>query len=193
MFIGNLYLRVMSEALERFLTRSAISRGQIISSASMLERLLDLSLSRYFSKSDEGQREMLELIFCTERINFRSKYHLLLEVISRLCDKKKIVFDDHFKGLQKKFDDVSSIRNKFAHEAELIGEDMDEKVLNAFSVILISLKDIKGKSTFYTQAQVEEELAKMSDLIEHMGKIHDWLVRDGQIPSNKVQESDTKS
>ena len=71
------------DAFDRFQIRAAGARGGIISICAAMESIMDGILSKYFCRDEEHQRELVELIFASERMNLRGKYHLLIELLRK--------------------------------------------------------------------------------------------------------------
>lgn len=169
----------MTEAHLNFYRKSLIARGSIMSIAAIMERALDGFLSRYFSpKEQERQRELVEMLFSTQRINFRSKYRLFIEILQKKLGNK---YEAEFPLLQSKFDTATKHRNIFAHECEIPSDIvMPDEYYNAYQITIVPLKDI-SKSKAYTQDEIDGIITEITDLSIWIGKASDIFFPDGQV------------
>jgi len=177
----------MTPAHQHFYTKSLIARGSILSLAAIMERSLDGLLSRYFSVSDQQrQLELIELLFSTERINFRSKYKLLIDILRRKLGDK---YNQEFPQLQNKFDDATRVRNIFAHECEIPSDIvMPDEFYNAYHIAIVSLKDI-SKSRGYTENEIDVFIEQFTELSGWLDKATNVLFGEKTYRNTRVNDN----
>src|SRR5687768_4112591 len=100
----------MGQSFTNYQVRSAHSRRMVISLCTLMERNLESIISKYFCKDDSHQKELIELVFGTERINLKSKYHIVIDLLKKKF-KTSEDYKKEFEGLQTKFDEFARIRN----------------------------------------------------------------------------------
>lgn len=62
------------QELNDFIDKVAKSRGLLINEIIRLERLMDMYLAIQFNSEEDKARELMELIFCTERMTFSALF-----------------------------------------------------------------------------------------------------------------------
>lgn len=172
---------------DQFKIKSAIARGMVLEICTLYERNLEGVLSNYFCRDENHQRELVELIFGTERLMLSSKQKILIELLKRKCSHDNNEFQKRFKGLEKRLKNFADTRNVFAHDANLIPEEFkgSEAFFEKYSICLISIKDVE-KSVYYTEEEIDSIIHEISELEQYLvHTIAPFLLvgHNGQTPS----------
>jgi hypothetical protein len=162
---------INDELMEDYLNRSMKVRGVIIGHCCQLERKIDTILTKYFAKDDTHQRQLMELLFCTEKLSLRSKIDLLAQVCQLKLPNKKS-FNVVFKGYFKKFSHFSSQRNLFAHDMDVLLTDkfIPTQDLTKYDIVLMPFKDGVDLK-YYTTKDINDFVDFTEDLYEMVEKI----------------------
>jgi hypothetical protein len=106
-------------ALEDLVKNAADMRGAVINDTILLERYIDEFIARYFSSTESKKVELMEMVFCTNKMTYIGKMELFVEILIKT--KSPLLPSEPKKGEggKKKFlqdlKDIGSIRNIFAH------------------------------------------------------------------------------
>jgi tRNA G18 (ribose-2'-O)-methylase SpoU len=109
-----------SEDYQEYTKIAFLRRGSIINEAILLERQIDTYISKHFCKDEEKQKELMELIICTDRITFSSKH----QVLKVLLEKYNPEFLKVNENILKDITTIIEHRNIFAHYWLVTSDEM---------------------------------------------------------------------
>lgn len=148
---------VTSEELEEFLSYADRIRGAIISHTVLLERNMDLFISRYFCSTKDKVLELMELLV-SERIDLSKKTETFIQILIKECLCYGEDFNKKYPRIKTDLKEIYETRNAFAHKLTItpIKSDIGKHV--------IILKEFKNKTEVlsYNPDDIDKMLAKIN-------------------------------
>jgi hypothetical protein len=141
-----------SDDYHEYTNLAILRRGVIINETILLERQIDTYISKYFCKDPDKQKELMELIICTDRITFSSKQ----QVLKVLLEKNNPNFLNDNENILKDITTITEHRNIFAHYWLVTSDEM-AKWVNEKKTVFIKFKN--------TIDYIEYDKDKMSDIL----------------------------
>ncbi len=135
-----------------FILRAHQSRGVILDYAILFERVMDDFIALSFSDNENKRRELMNMII-TEGMSFKYKARLVLKIIRKRIPDDKIRLS-RFGSLQKNFDDLVNLRNRFAHEITYVHPDRE--IVKKYAIVLYNYS--KDNAEGYTMQDISNKL-----------------------------------
>jgi len=139
---------------------SALARGKIINQAALLESVMDIYISRHFSKEPIRQLEMIELILSSSRITFENKR----QVFKFLVDKYEPEFAKRNKSYANDLDTLNRQRNIFAHYPLNVAIEANELFEKHRTISFIKFKNATALE-IYNEKKIDQYLKLFNKMI----------------------------
>lgn len=136
--------------IPNMINASIFLRGKVITNVSVLEFNMDTFLSYHFAKSEKFARELIEILFSTNKITFDSKKALAFEVASE--HYKSIL--SAFPNYNRDMSEIAKKRNIFAHQHLSI--DLASNAKFALDETLTFVKFHSGSGEEFDSQKVED-------------------------------------
>lgn len=149
---------------EKILTQAAIVRGNFINHVSLIEKQIEIFISRYFCKDLERSAEMIEILIGDRFVSFESKRAAFENILKRH-------YSDTYKESKEYFEHLTIIqtqRNKLAHLIPYLGKEANERFKKDGAIGFVKFVFDKTKPVWFDK----EELDILNKTVN---SVKDWL------------------
>ncbi len=146
-------------------------RGMVINNTTLLERIIDDYIAKYFSQNEYKRKELIELILF-DKVDFSKKVRIVQQIFNKKCEVLGKEFTKEYPKFSADLREIYEQRNKFAHQLIAVPENIES---NKYEIILLNYSD-KEKFIPYTKDSIEKMMEMINSWINIIDKEYNSLL-----------------